>query len=219
MPIAGYSAVLKAVGTAVPVVNEACTFISGANPNKLYQVTSSSRRIWDPTAAVIVKDGGVTVSAALYAFDYLFGFVQFIGYTQSGAITVDGSYLPTVAVAEVRKYDLKVSAALPDVTTFDSAGWRQFLQTLKRVDLSLELLSSPLADLDGVAGGVQSLFSWLAADTPKVYEIARGAQFWRGWFRHEAITDSAPDPEGTLQTQVSLKGSAQGALAALALGS
>jgi hypothetical protein len=216
MPIAGYNSVVKAVGTAVPVTGEAAAFVSGSDPNKLYQVTNTARRIWDPAAAITVKDGGSTVGAGLYVFDYLTGKIQFVGYTVVGAITVDGSYIPTVAVAEICKYDLKIQANLPDVTSFDSAGWHQFIQALKSFELNLEMWSSPLVDLDAGAGGVQSLFSFLTNDTPKVYEIARGGQFWRGWYRHEMIQDSA-DVDGVLKIQLGLKGSAQGATAALSL--
>lgn len=216
MPVSAYGSVVKETGTAVPVTAEACAFVSGSNPNKLYQVTSVSRRIWDPTAAIIVKDGGVTVSAALYTFDFLAGLVQFVGYTQSGAITVDGSYLPTAVLAEVRKYGLKIGASLPDVTTFDSAGWRQFIQALKTLSLSLELLSSPLADQDAVAGGVQSLFSYLTSDTPKVIELNRGGQFLRAWYRFENLTDQA-EIDGIWVVDLEMRGSAQGPLAAFSI--
>lgn len=217
MPVYAGISVIKTTGTAVPVVNEACAFVSGVDPNKVYRVTSAARRIWDPTVPVIVKDNAVVVAAANYTFDYLAGVVRF-AVAAVGPITVDGSYLPTLAIAEIRKYDLKITATLPDVTTFDSAGWRQFVQALKALDLSLEALSSPLVDLDGVAGGVQSLFSWLTSDTPKVVEIARGAEFLRAWYRFENLTDSG-EVEGVIALSIGLKGCAQGPTAAFSISS
>jgi hypothetical protein len=216
MPVSAFGSVVKSTGTAVGVVAEACSFVSGSNPNKLYQVTSSSRRTWDPTAAIVVKDGGVAVSAALYTFDYLAGLVQFVGYAQTGAITVDGSYLPTIAIAEVRKFGLKIGAGLPDVTTFDSAGWRQFIQSLKTLTLSLELLSSPLVDLDAGAGGTQSLFSYINSDVPKVIELNRGGQFLRAWYRFENLTDQA-EVDGVWVVDLEMRGSALGPLAAFSI--
>lgn len=217
MPVYAGNSVIKATGTAVPVVAEPCTFVSGIDPNKIYRVTAAARRIWDPSVPVIVKDNAVVVNAANYVFDYLAGRVLF-SIAAVGPITVDGSYLPTIAVAEIRKYDLKISAMLADSTTFDSAGWRQFTQTLKALELSLEALSSPLVDLDAGAGGVQSLFSYLTSDTPKVIEINRGGEFIRAWYRFENLTDSG-EVEGLISLSIAAKGCAQGPTAAISISS
>jgi hypothetical protein len=216
VPNAALNAVIKGTGTAVPVTGEACAFVSGSDPNKLYRVTNTARRIWDPTAAIVVKDGGTPVGSTLYTFDYLSGKVQFAGYAPAGAITVDGSYLPTIAIAEIRKYSLKITAGLPDVTSFDSAGWHQYIQALKSLEMTLEMFSSPLVDLDGVAGGVQSLFSYLTNDTPKVIELNRGGEFLRAWYRFENINDSA-ELENALTLELGMRGCALGPLAAFSI--
>lgn len=189
---AAYLGTLKPTGTAVPVTAEPCSSISGSDPNKLYQVTSSSRRIWDPTAAIVVKDGGSPVSAALYVFDYLFGFVQFAGHAVTGSITVDGSYLPTVAVAEIRKYSLKIQGEQLDKTSFDSAaangGWRTFMQGLKNGSVDFELLALITAPVDSNTGGLLTL---LDNGTPKVLEIGNGGHFFRIWCVPETLGQTA----------------------------
>lgn len=219
MALAGYQASLKVSGVAVPVTNEACAFVSGSNPNKLYRVTNTARRIWDPTAAITVKDGGVTVSAALYTFDYLFGFIQFAGYTQTGAITVDGSYLPVASVAEVSSFKFSGSANLADVTSFDSAGYRAKLATLKEGSGDFMAYSSPLSDIDPVTGGVQTLYSVLTGGTPKLLEVnfGAGASILRAWVMLKELgVDVAID--GVVESTWSYETAPQRAGASVAFG-
>lgn len=187
-PFAGYTGSLKESGTAVPVTGEACSFVSGTDPTKIYQVTSTSRRIWDPTAAITVKDGGSTVAAANYVFDYLFGVVTFTAHSVSGSITVDGSYLPTVTVANVRKHSMKLSRAQLDRTDYDDAdGWMHFVQGLASGSVDFELLNKISATLDSEDGG---LLTYLTNDRPKVLELGGGGSFWRLWVKPENLQES-----------------------------
>lgn len=219
MALAGHQTTLKVSGAAVAVTGEACTEISGANPNKLFQVTNTARRIWDPSAAITVKDGGVAVSSALYSFDYLFGFIQFAGYTQTGAITVDGSYLPVASIAEVSSFKFSGDANLADVTSFDSAGYRSKLATLKDGSGDLMAYSSPLNDIDPVTGGVQTLYSVLTGGTPKLFEASfgGGAQILRAWVLLKEISvDAAID--GVVESTWSFETAPQRAGASVAFG-
>ena len=49
-----------------------------------------------------MKDNGVTVAAAnIASIDYLFGQVTFVGgYTVTGPVTMDASYIPTATITE-----------------------------------------------------------------------------------------------------------------------
>ncbi len=186
--IAGYTGSLKESGTAVPVTNEACGFVSGSGSTKLYRVTSSSRRIWDPASAVVVKDGGSTVAAANYVFDYLFGFIHFTAHAVSGSITVDGSYLPTVAVALVRKHSMKLSRAQLDRSSYDDAdGWMRFITGLASGSLDVELLSK-ISETHN--SEVKGQFLYLTSDRPKILEIGGGSSFWRLWMKPESLSES-----------------------------
>ena len=222
MALAAHSTVIKVSGTAVPVTNEACTEISGSNPNKLFRVTTTARRCWDPSAAVTVKDGGVTVSASLYSFSYLFGEVQFAGYTVTGAVTVDGSYLPLNTLASVNEFRFSGSADLGDVTTFDSGGYRAKQTLLKDGSGSLKTLASALADVDPDAGGTQSLHGLALAGTPKLFESNFGAggagNVLRAWMMLEGGEVSAAI-DGLVEQTWNFQTAPQRAGASVAFGS
>lgn len=213
MALAGYATTLKVAGTAVPVVNEASTGLGGG----VWQVTNTARRIWEPSAAVTVKDAAVTVAANLWSFDYLFGKVTFTGYTPSGAVTVDGSYLPTGPVAEVRSFNLSIKPNILDRTTFDSGGVKQKLSGLGDASGSFEFLSMPTADLDAGTGGDQSLVSFNAGAVFKVFELKVGTWFFRAFIAIESIEESA-QVDGLVQGTANFQTAPQRAGAAMGFG-
>lgn len=188
MPIAAFTSALRVNGAANAVVNEACSNLGGGR----YQVTNTARRVWDPAVAVTVKDGGVTVSALLYSFNYLFGIVTFVGYSPSGAVTVDGSWASMVSVAEGRAFEFSPTCDLVDSSIFGNA-FKSKLNTLRDVMASMEVLSSPFLDLDGVTGGTQSLVSFLENATVKVFEVNlnSGAQYLRAFVNFDSIKIAA----------------------------
>lgn len=191
----GYSTTVKVSGTAVPVTGEACAFSSGAGASQVFQVTNSARRIWDPTVAVIVKDGvTVLTPGTQYTFDYLFGKIQFVAYTPVGAIAVDGSYLPTNAIAEARKLSFVQSRDLFDRTTFDSAGVRQRVALLQTVKGNLRGLALITDDLDAGVGGIQSLESFFTAGGAKLLEFRLGGvgNFFRAWVLFSGLMEDVP---------------------------
>lgn len=203
MPIASYNAALRVNGAANAVTNEATTLGGG-----VYQVTNSARRVWDPAVAVIVKDGGVTVSALLYTFDYLRGIVTFVGYSPSGAITVDGSWASMVSVAEGRAFSFAAAQDLADSSVFGTAH-KLKTPTLRDVQATMEILSSPLVDLDGVTGGVQSLVSFIENATVKVFEIdLSGGYFLRAFVQFDSMEIAAAVGD-LVGTTVSMQGSSQ----------
>lgn len=196
MPIAGYSTALRASGASNVVTGEATTSLGGG----VYQVTSSTRRIWDPAVTPTVKDGGTPVASTFWTFDYLFGKVTFSGYSPGGAVTIDGSYLSMVTVLEGHAFEFSVSRDLADSSEFGSA-WKKKTATMGDVSCSFESHSSPLVDLDAGVGGVQSLDGWLQNGTPKVFEVNlnSGAQFLRAWvqFESEKVSAAVADLVGT----------------------
>jgi hypothetical protein len=189
MALAGHTTRLKVSGTAAATTAEAHTFISG----KTYQVTNTARRIIDPSVAWVVKDNGVTVAEAnILTRDYLFGRVTFVGgYTVTGPVTGDFSYLPVATIAEVRSISFTISAELQDVTTYDSSGVKQKSAALVDASGSFEFLSNPLADTDTGTAGDQSIHSFLANSTPKLLEVTLGASFFRAWVLPEGVEVAA----------------------------
>lgn len=204
MPIASYNAAIRMNGAANAVTAEACALVVAG----VYQVTNTARRVWDPAVAVIVKDGGVTVSALLYTFDYLRGIVTFVGYSPSGAITVDGSWASMVSVAEGRAFSFAAMLDLADASIFGTA-FKVKQPTLSDVQASMEILSSPLLDLDGVTGGVQSLVSFVENATVKVFEISLPSSFYLRAFVMVDSMEIAAAVEGLVGTTVNMQGASQ----------
>src|SRR5574343_251248 len=187
MALAGHSTVLKVSGTAVAVTGEATTWLGSSR----WQVTSTGRRIIDPATAVVVKDGVSTVSSTLYTLDRLFGIVTFVGYTPSGSITFDYSYLPVQTITEVTSFSFSFGPELQESTTYDSGGAKQRTAGLVDGSGSFEFLSLLSADLDSVTGGVQSLASFLANGTAKLLEAKFGSTYLRAWVLPESIEQAA----------------------------
>ena len=215
MAFAAYASSLKISGTAVVITNEACTGLGGSQ----WQVTTAARRIIDPATAVVVKDTGVTVSAALYSVNMLFGIITFSGYTPTGAVTLTGAYLPLLTVAEVRSADVSMETDMADSTTFDNAGYKGKTPTLDDWSGSFEFLSLPTVDLDGVAAGTQSITSWRESGTPKLLELKLSAtpHYWRGW----GVFDAGSMKLGVGDLAVftaSMKGASQGSGTGWAIG-
>jgi hypothetical protein len=187
MAIAGHTTTLKVSGTAVPVTGEATTALGGGK----YQVTSTARRIWSPAAAITVKDAGSPVSASLWSFDYLFGIITFSGYTPTGAVTVDGSYLPVAAIAEVFSFSFSAKADLLDTTSYDGGAARLKAAGLLDASGSFSARSLPTADVDPGASGTQSLHGFLLAGAPKLLEANFDGSILRAWVMLEGVEQTA----------------------------
>lgn len=216
MAYAGYGSTLKASGTAVPVTGEACSVVTTGS---VYQVTATARRIIDPAAAVVVKDNGTTIASTLWSLNYLFGIITFSGYTATGPVTVDMSYLPTSAVAEVRSSSVDAKANVLGASSYDSAGWAQKVLGTRSASGSFEFLSLMTADIDPVASGVQSLYGLHGAGTPKLLELTwgAGALIWRGWVLLSGLSQKS-DADGLLVTTASYESAPQKVGAAYGFG-
>lgn len=213
MATPAWQAQVKVTGAAVAVTAEATTFLTG----KRYQVTNAARRIVDPTATVTVKDNGVTVAAAnILAVEHLFGIVEFVGgYTVTGPVTLDFSYLPTYQVAECNSITLSMSRELVDSSVFESQ-WRKKTPGLLDFSGSLKSLQIQTVDIDTVTGGTQSIDIWLKAGTHRVLDVlfTTGARI-RAWvlFGEHSISGELA---GVVTADVAFQGSSPAAGAAVA---
>lgn len=189
-PTAAYGAVVYASGVSTVDTAEACSFLSGTNPNEVFQVTAAAKRVWDPTIAVTVKDNGVTLTAGTqYVFNYLFGTIQFVSYTPTTPVTVTGQYLPLVEAVLSSKFEINIKQTLADTTSFDSAGAMQRTGTLISYEGSLSTFDVGNTILDGVAGTWET---WLLNATPKVLSILMGTgnSYFRSWVLFESMKNS-----------------------------
>lgn len=205
MPLIGHRTALRVSGPGTAATGEATTNLGSGR----YQVTNVARRVWDPSVTVTVRDAGTPVAATLWSFSYLFGIVTFNGYTPTGAVTVDGTWLAPLTVAEGRMFEFQATIDQADASVFGTAH-KVKQPTLNDVSASMEILSSPLADLDAGTGGVQSLDSYLANATAKMLEISldNGAQLIRAWvmFENEKLSAAVGD---LVATTLSMQGAAQ----------
>lgn len=169
MATAGYLTTISVSGTSTAMTAEAMTG-SGAGP---YQITNSAKRVIDYTAAQpTFYDNGVAISASdISAIDYLQGKVTFTA-SKTGPITVDGSYLPLLTVAEARTVSLSFEADELDTSVFGSQ-YRTSTQGLKRITGSMEILSLPATDLDPGAGS-RSFEAVFNAGTQIVFTVTPG---------------------------------------------
>jgi hypothetical protein len=205
MPFIGHRCALRVSGPATAATNEATTLLSAGR----YQVTNTARRVWDPAVALTIRDGGTPVAANFWTFNYLFGIVTFAGYSPSGAVTVSGSFLTLLTIAEGRSFEFAVTRDLADASVYGTAA-KIKQPTLDDVQASMEILSSPLADLDLVTGGTQSLDSFLQGAVFKLFEVSleNGAHFLRAWVGFDNVKLSAAVAD-LVTTMVSMQGAAQ----------
>lgn len=121
---AGRFAAVKIGGTPTAFTDEAVTVLT---TNKKYQITSTTKRVWSPTATITVKAAGVEVDAEAdpYAINRLTGVVEFTNTTARGTVTVSGTYLPMSTIAKSKSVTYDLMNQVLDDTTFDSAGWSE----------------------------------------------------------------------------------------------
>lgn len=179
---AAFNTVVKATGTSTTMTTEACSNVSG----QVYQVTSASKRIIDPTSALTVYDDGVEVAAAdIESIDFLFGKITFDGaYTVNGAVTVTGKYLPLSTIAQAREFSFTDGNDLPDCTVFQDTT-HKYTQALQSLSMTLGLLEVVGTVYDG---GTRSFRSVLANGEVVVVEIDIGGS--GTLFRSMAIAEN-----------------------------
>lgn len=198
MASAGYAATLKVGGTPVAMSSEACTTVT---TGLVYQVTSTSRRIISPAAAVAVgidadgpgAGGFATATATAYTVDYLFGKFTF-GSTQGASATANTSaeYIPTLTIAEVTKWELSASRTVLDTTSMDSAGYHSRLASLFDLSGSITFLANPSTDLDSGAGTTK-LATLFTGGTPLLLEIrplGTSGDYFRAWVSLSELSES-----------------------------
>lgn len=135
---AGYVVDIKKSGSTTAMTGEAMTLVSG----KTYKITNATKNVWNRNVAVTVYDNAVDHTADVVAIDYLFGTVTFdSGYTVTGPVTVDGSYLPMAALAKYQNFSLTQSMEAindSDIPTLQAnSGHATFSHGLRTVNLEV----------------------------------------------------------------------------------
>ena len=126
MALAGKKALVKVSGVAVAFTNEVTT----TSDNKSYRISNPVKGVWERTAALTVKVGGV-VTGENYSINRLKGTVTFdVANPTRGSVTLDGEYLPMSTALEAHEWSLSFDAENIDITSFQ-ADCRTRVQGLK----------------------------------------------------------------------------------------
>lgn len=162
--VAGYKQVFSVGATAtVSMTAQPMSLVSTG----IYRITLSTRRVLDPTVTPVVKDGGVTVSAALWSVDYLTSLVTFSGYTVLGAITMDASYVAMSDISEGQSLEVSLTNQLLDITPYNSTGVKTCLQGLR--DASFVFSGTLLPWTDLASETVAGITAYATESTPRAW--------------------------------------------------
>ena len=140
MATAAYNTTIKIPGTSTMFSGEAMTLVSGTT----YQITDPTKRVWDRSVTPTFYDGSSPIAAAgITSINYLFGKVT-LASPPSGAVTVDGNYLPMVEATGIREHSFSLSADLLDKTTYENnEGYRRRMYALRDVSATLSGFDIP----------------------------------------------------------------------------
>ena len=203
MPVNASVATVKINGAAVAMTGEACSNVSGL----IYRPTNAAHRIFDPATALVVKDGVTPIAPANVVVDYLAGTVTLSG-APGGSVTIDGAYLPQLAVLEVHEFSAKVSRKLVDNNACAAADvYSRRVATLLDFDGSFKCRSMLTADQDPGAGTVK-LGTLFDGSTPVMYEQGVSPNFLRAWVLLES-TDPIGAEGDLIDVSIAMKGCAQ----------
>ena len=115
MSQAAYKTIIKVGGNSTAFVDES-TLALGGNQ---FQVTDSTKRVFDRRASVTVYDNGNEVTPV--SIDFLFGVIELSG-APGGDVTVDASYIPLGNIGGSMEYSLDIGGDILDDTNFNQAG-------------------------------------------------------------------------------------------------
>jgi hypothetical protein len=187
----GYASTISIGGTPTAVTGEATSLFSGAGDATVRQITNPVKWCMDSSVAVVVKDGVGTVAAASYKIEPLFGKIRFVSYTPSGAITVDYTYIPLLAVAGCRAFNPNVEREKINVTVFSQGtvpAGEDFILGEKMASGEIDYLEAYAKDHDS-GGGTVSVKSLLEGSTAVLLDarlgsiayVAPSANGFRAW--------------------------------------
>jgi hypothetical protein len=137
-----------------------------------------AKQVWLRSATPVFRDGGSVISSTqIDSIDYLFGQVA-LSTAPGGAVTASGTYVPVASLAGCHTYTLNHVGGLLDHTVFETSGWRQHLQGLKDVTMTIsrwdnlylnffETLQTGVAVLMETrpGGGVLSARGWFVGES------------------------------------------------------
>ena len=181
---AGYVASVLRNGTSTAFTTEAMTDL-GSNT---WQITDTSKRIWDRATLPTVSTGTIE------SINYLTGSITFTGVVS--APTVTGRYFPTAALGCSNSFSLTQTSDTTDTTCFETAsingGFATTRATLKTVEL----------ELTGFYRATNEFYALLQTRGELIVEINPDGDmksYARGYFK--PVTDSQTGDVGGDETE------------------
>lgn len=171
---ASYNSSIKKSGISTSFTGETMSNTTGNS----FRIDDATKRIFDRSATFTFYEDAVAIlESDIVKVDYLFGIVEFVT-SKTGAITVDGSYMPVTDIAGAKDYTLNIGSTILDDTDFSTTGYRTKEYGLLDASVSL-------TRFDDVS---QTFFDVLTNRETIVIEInpAGGSQYIRGWFKLES---------------------------------
>lgn len=142
MAISGVvGAIYKASGTSAAFTAQAMTQEAGSG-NKRYYITDRTKAYWDNTTAVTVEkstDGTTwTIITTGFQIEHAGGYVDFETDQAAATFRVSGKNFTPVAIGGGFNWTLDIATDTLEVTTFLSAGWKEFLSAQRGFSGSFE---------------------------------------------------------------------------------
>ena len=170
-------------GAGTGFTNEACSLVTGTT----YQITDTSKRIWDHTTAVVVKNGGVDIDPGAYSLVYGTGKIILLA-APAGAVTVTGAYLTASKLAQCTKWSLSAGPNLVDAAVFGDA-WESKAALVRKASITVSRFYAGDAFFFGQIGNPMVLV---------LYEASGGAHYVAVCHMD---TDGLTADEGALQAE------------------
>lgn len=108
----GFNSLIKATSSPITFTDEETI----TTDNLSYQITDTSKRLWDIQTDVVVKDGGIETTED-YSINYLTGTVTFETAT-TRTITVSGAFVTASDVASGKSFSFNGVNDVQDSTVF-----------------------------------------------------------------------------------------------------
>jgi len=103
-----------------------------------YMISNTVKRYWDKNSVVMVKVNDSAVSTG-FSIEYCGGVVVFeTALDPLDEVTISGSYLIVSQHGGFFNWSAELEMETSDVTTFQSAGWKENLPTIKGFSVSAE---------------------------------------------------------------------------------
>lgn len=167
--VAGYGATVKKSGTSTGFTDEDMSNTAG----NTFQIDNTAKQVFDRDATLTFYEDAVEIPATdIDSINYLYGKVTF-NTTKTGAITVDGNYMPMSVVAGAREVTLNRTCQILDDTDLSNSGFHTKQYNMQDVAVTI-----------GRFDDIQYAFTIILENRDScVIELApSAAKSYRGWF-------------------------------------